>query len=131
VAVTRLDHLVLTVESVERTIAWYGDVAGATHVTFGEGRHALAFGDQKINLHARGGEIEPHALRPTPGSGDLCFIVDEAPATLLARLERLRVPIELGPVARDGALGDLTSIYLRDPDGNLVELGSYPDTRAS
>jgi catechol 2,3-dioxygenase-like lactoylglutathione lyase family enzyme len=125
VPVIRLDHLVLTVESIERTIAWYGDVAGAMHVTFGEGRHALAFGDQKINLHPRGHEFSPRALHPTPGSGDLCFVVDESPSVLRARLDSLGVPIELGPVPRDGALGELTSIYLRDPDGNLVELGSY------
>jgi catechol 2,3-dioxygenase-like lactoylglutathione lyase family enzyme len=101
-------------------------VTGAAHVVFAGGRHALAFGEQKINLHERGREIEPHALRPTPGSADLCFVVDEPPAALAARLDRIGVPIELGPVERDGARGRITSFYLRDPDGNLVELGSYP-----
>jgi catechol 2,3-dioxygenase-like lactoylglutathione lyase family enzyme len=94
-------------------------------VTFGEGRHALAFGDQKINLHVRGLEFQPHAAAPTPGSADLCLIVDETPDALEQRLRELRVPVELGPVTRDGALGELTSSYLRDPDGNLVELSSY------
>jgi catechol 2,3-dioxygenase-like lactoylglutathione lyase family enzyme len=125
VPVTRIDHLVLTVGDLERTIAWYGAVAGMTHLTFGEGRHALTFGQQKINLHLRGHEIEPHAASPTAGSADLCFIVDEAPGALQARLERLGIQIELGPVLRDGAVGELTSYYLRDPDANLVELSSY------
>lgn len=123
--VTHIDHLVLTVANLERTIEWYGSVAGMTHLRFGEGRHALTFGEQKINLHARGQEIEPHATVPTAGSADLCFIVDEAPDALAARLSGLGIPIELGPVSRDGATGELTSYYLRDPDGNLVELSSY------
>jgi catechol 2,3-dioxygenase-like lactoylglutathione lyase family enzyme len=125
VPVTRIDHLVLTVADLERTIEWYGTVAGMTHLRFGAGRHALTFGEQKINLHARGKEVEPHAAAPTAGSADLCFIVDEAPDALKARLDRLGMPIELGPVSRDGATGELTSYYLRDPDGNLVELSSY------
>ncbi len=125
--VTRLDHLVLTVRDLERTIAWYRDVAGMRPVTFGEGRRALVFGDQKINLHEAGREFEPNAAKPLPGSADLCFIVDEPPGDLGRRLERLGQPIELGPVRRDGAIGTLVSMYLRDPDGNLVELGSYVD----
>jgi catechol 2,3-dioxygenase-like lactoylglutathione lyase family enzyme len=124
-AVTRLDHLVLTVADLDATLAWYGAVAGMQHVAFGDGRHALRFGDQKINLHVQGHEIEPHALRPTPGSADLCLIVDESPGELRARLDALGNAIEIGPVERDGALGTLTSYYLRDPDGNLVELSSY------
>ena len=123
--VIRLDHLVLTVADLDASVAWYAAVAGMRHVTFGEDRHALRFGDQKINLHVRGHEIEPHAGRPTPGSSDLCFLVDESPGDLGARLDGLGVSIEIGPVARDGALGRITSYYLRDPDGNLVELSSY------
>jgi catechol 2,3-dioxygenase-like lactoylglutathione lyase family enzyme len=125
VPVTRIDHLVLTIGDLERTIEWYGTVAGMTHLTFGKDRHALAFGEQKINLHVRGHEIEPHAATPTAGSADICFIVDEAPDALRARLDRLGISIELGPVLRDGATGELTSYYLRDPDANLVELSSY------
>ena len=124
-AVTRIDHLVLTVADLERTVAWYREVAQMRHVTFAGGRHALAFGDQKINLHLRGREFEPHAATPMPGSADLCLLVDEAPDTLEQRLRELGVAVELGPVTRDGALGKLTSCYLRDPDGNLVELSSY------
>jgi catechol 2,3-dioxygenase-like lactoylglutathione lyase family enzyme len=125
VAATRIDHLVLTVTDLERTVAWYRDVAQMRHVTFGEGRHALAFGDQKINVHVRGSEFEPHAATPTPGSADLCLLVDEAPDALAHRLRDLGVPVELGQVTRDGALGELISSYLRDPDGNMVELSSY------
>jgi catechol 2,3-dioxygenase-like lactoylglutathione lyase family enzyme len=125
VAVTQLDHLVLTVADLETSVAWYRDVAGMRHVTFGAGRHALAFGDQKINLHVQGHEIEPHALRPMAGSGDLCFIVDETPEALGRRLAELGITAQLGPVSRDGAKGEITSYYLRDPDGNLVELSSY------
>jgi catechol 2,3-dioxygenase-like lactoylglutathione lyase family enzyme len=125
VPVTRIDHLVLTVGDLERTIGWYGAVAGMTHLRFGEGRHALTFGEQKINLHLVGREIEPHAATPTAGSADVCFIVDESPDALKARLDRLGISIELGPVPRDGATGELISYYLRDPDANLVELSSY------
>jgi catechol 2,3-dioxygenase-like lactoylglutathione lyase family enzyme len=125
VPVTHLDHLVLTVHNLERTIAWYRDVAGMRAVTFGEGRHALVFGEQKINLHEAGHEFEPKAATPLPGTADLCFIVDEGPAELGRRLERLGQGIELGPVRRTGAIGTLVSLYLRDPDGNLVELSSY------
>jgi catechol 2,3-dioxygenase-like lactoylglutathione lyase family enzyme len=125
VAVTSLDHLVLTVADLDVSVAWYCDVAGMRHITFGEGRHALTFGDQKINLHVQGHEIEPHAVRPTPGSGDLCFIVDESPEPLGRRLADLGVTAELGPTPRDGAKGEIVSYYLRDPDGNLVELSSY------
>jgi catechol 2,3-dioxygenase-like lactoylglutathione lyase family enzyme len=125
VPVSSIDHLVLTVADLELTVAWYAQVGGMRHVVSDAGRHALAFGDQKINLHVQGHEIEPHAARPTPGSADLCFVVDERPDALQARLNGLGIPIELGPVVRAGAAGAITSCYLRDPDGNLVELGSY------
>jgi catechol 2,3-dioxygenase-like lactoylglutathione lyase family enzyme len=126
-AVTRFDHLVLTVADIQQTASWYVAVAQMRHVTFGDDRHALVFGQQKINLHERGRELEPRAAAPTPGSGDLCLIVDESPTALERRLASLAVTVELGPVARDGALGEITSFYLRDPDGNLVELASYRD----
>jgi catechol 2,3-dioxygenase-like lactoylglutathione lyase family enzyme len=123
--VTRLDHLVLTVRDLERTLAWYDEVAGMQHLMFDDGRHALTFGNQKINLHVQGHEFEPKAALPTPGSADLCFVVDERPAELGARLARVGVPVELGPVRQDGAMGPMTSYYVRDPDANLIELSSY------
>jgi catechol 2,3-dioxygenase-like lactoylglutathione lyase family enzyme len=123
--VVRIDHLVLTVADLDATIAWYRAVAGMRHVESAAHRHALTFGTQKINLHVRGHEIEPYASHPTPGSGDLCLIVDEEPDALGARLAGIGVVPELGPVPRDGATGPMISYYLRDPDENLVELSSY------
>ena len=126
-----IDHLVLTVADVERTVAFYRDVLGCAAVTFGEGRRALAFGDQRINLHPAGREFEPKAARPTPGSGDLCFVTASPIADVVAGLQARGVAIEDGPVPRAGAHGPMTSVYLRDPDGNLLEIASYEPPVAS
>lgn len=123
--VLRLDHLVLTVRSIERTCAFYAGVLGMQVVTSGDGRTALAFGRQKINLHEAGHEFEPKAVTPTPGSGDLCFEVEGAVRPVIEHLERAGVPVEEGPVRRTGARGPITSVYVRDPDGNLIEFASY------
>jgi catechol 2,3-dioxygenase-like lactoylglutathione lyase family enzyme len=120
----RLDHLVLTVASIDRTVRFYTAVLGMTEVVFGEGRRALAFGDQKLNLHQAGHEYEPKAARPTPGSADLCFLTDADPAAVGAWLRARGVAVEEGPVSRTGAVGPITSFYFRDPDGNLVELAT-------
>jgi catechol 2,3-dioxygenase-like lactoylglutathione lyase family enzyme len=120
-----LDHLVLTVAEIEATCAFYERVLGMRRVVFGGGRVALQFGRQKLNLHQAGREFEPKALRPTPGSADLCFVVDDSLEVVLAHLQRVGVIIEEGPVARTGALGPIQSVYLRDPDGNLLELAVY------
>jgi len=122
--VIRIDHIVLTVQSIEGTCAFYANVLGLDPVTFGDGRRALQVGRQKINLHEAGHEFEPKALAPTPGSGDLCFVTDEPLVHVIARLELVNVPIEEGPVERTGAVGPLQSIYIRDPDGNLVEIAN-------
>ena len=119
-----LDHFVLTVASIEATVRFYRETVGATHVVFGAGRHALAFGAQKINLHEAGGGFEPKALRPTPGAGDFCLLTDEALADVAARLGALGIAVEEGPVPRTGAQGPLLSLYVRDPDGNLVEIAN-------
>jgi catechol 2,3-dioxygenase-like lactoylglutathione lyase family enzyme len=116
-----LDHLVLTVADVDATVAFY-ERLGMRRELFGAGRLALRFGDQKLNLHLRGAEIEPHARAPTRGSADLCFIVGEPIAAVMAELELAGIAVELGPVPRTGATGPITSLYVRDPDGNLVEL---------
>jgi catechol 2,3-dioxygenase-like lactoylglutathione lyase family enzyme len=121
-AVLALDHVVLTVRDLEATRRFYCDGLGLRWTEFGEGRFALAFGRQKINLHPAGREIEPKAARPTPGSADLCFLVDEPPAVIAGRMAALGHPPILGPVLRTGAVAPLESVYLRDPDGNLVEL---------
>ncbi|MEM8792026.1 MAG: VOC family protein [Pseudomonadota bacterium] len=117
-----LDHLVLTVASIEETVAFYCGVLGMEEVVFGEGRRALAFGSQKINLHEAGREFSPRAMRPTPGSGDLCFLADRPLADVVARIEVAGVAIEEGPVPRTGATGPIMSVYLRDPDDNLIEI---------
>jgi len=121
----RLDHLVLTVASIDEAVRFYTTVLGMTEVFFGNGRRALSFGEQKLNLHEAGHEFEPKAARPTPGSADLCLIADAEPTTIAAWLRARGVSIEEGPVTRTGALGPITSFYFRDPDGNLVELASY------
>lgn len=126
IGIAGLDHLVLTVADVEATCAFYARVLGMRVETFGGGRKALRFGAQKINLHAAGHEIEPHAARPLPGSADLCLLLDGTTVEeALAHLAVCGVPVELGPVRRTGARGPVTSVYLRDPDGNLLELSAY------
>jgi catechol 2,3-dioxygenase-like lactoylglutathione lyase family enzyme len=124
IRIDSLDHLVLTVADLERTCVFYGDMLGMAVETFGVGRLALHFGSQKINLHEAGHEFEPKAHRPLPGSADLCFLtqtpVEEVSRCLMAQ----DVMVELGPVSRIGAAGPLLSIYLRDPDGNLVEIAN-------
>ena len=119
-----LDHLVLTVADPEATAVFYARVLGMEPVTFGEGRRALAFGQQKINLHRAGAEFEPKATRPTPGSGDLCFLTDTPLAEVVRHLAAEGVAVEEGPVGRTGAAGPLRSVYIRDPDGNLVEIAN-------
>ncbi len=121
-AITGLDHLVLTVADEVRTRRFYVDGLGMTWTVFGRGRRALGFGRQKINLHYTGRELEPRAARPTPGSGDLCLLSDEPLAAVLARMEGVGFPAILGPVRRTGAAGPIDSLYFRDPDGNLIEI---------
>lgn len=122
--IDRLDHLVLTVADIPRTCDFYRQVLGMAVVSFGEGRTALAFGRQKINLHQQGREFEPKALRPTPGSADLCFITATPLVAVAEHLQVCGIAIEMGPVARTGATGPLRSLYVRDPDGNLIEIAN-------
>jgi catechol 2,3-dioxygenase-like lactoylglutathione lyase family enzyme len=124
IVLDRLDHLVLTVADLNRTITFYRDVLGMRLETFGEGRKALAFGDQKINLHEAGREFEPKALRPTRGSADLCFIAATPLEQVIAKLVASGVAIEQGPVRRTGATGPILSVYVRDPDENLIEISN-------
>lgn len=125
VTVTALDHLVLTVADVERTIDFYVRVLGMRRVVFAGGRLALAFGSSKINLHEVGRELSPHARHPTPGSADLCLVTSTPQPDVLDHLAACGVPAEMGPVARSGARGPVTSTYVRDPDGNLIEISTY------
>jgi len=121
-----LDHCVLTVEDVDRSCDFYRRVLGFEIVTFAGNRKALLVGSQKINLHQSGSEIEPCARNPLPGSADLCFIADSPLSIIVEELSSAGVEVERGPVPRTGAQGPITSIYFRDPDGNLIELGVYP-----
>ena len=123
--IDRIDHLVLTVKSIEATCAFYERVLGMETVTYGAGRKALAFGRQKLNLHEAGREFEPKAKRPTPGAIDLCFITTSPIEEIVAHLAAVGVPVEQGPIERTGATGTIVSVYLRDPDRNLVEVSCY------
>ena len=125
--IKRLDHLVLTVKDLEKTIRFYSEVLGMREATFGNGRKALVFGNQKINLHEYGNEIDPKASRPVPGSADLCFISETGIDEVLEHLQKMEIKIEQGPVKRTGALGPINSVYVRDPDGNLIEISNYMD----
>lgn len=119
-----LDHLVLTVANIEASCAFYSRVLGMEVVTFGQGRKALAFGAQKINLHQAGQEFEPKAQRPTPGSADLCFLTSVPLAQVQAHLAACGVTVTEGPVQRTGAQGPILSVYFRDPDLNLIEVSN-------
>lgn len=123
--IQRIDHIVLTVADIAATCDFYTRVLGMEIATFGQGRKALTFGDQKINLHEAGKEFEPKAARPVPGAIDLCLILDGSLEAAAAHLRAEGVTIEEGPVARTGALGPIRSLYIRDPDGNLIEVAVY------
>jgi catechol 2,3-dioxygenase-like lactoylglutathione lyase family enzyme len=125
--IDRLDHLVLTVKSIPTTCDFYTRALGMEVVTFGENRKALTFGGQKINLHEAGHEVDPKAHRPTPGAADLCFITPVPLQEVVDHLDRCGAKIIEGPVKRTGARGPIESVYLRDPDGNLIEISNYPD----
>jgi catechol 2,3-dioxygenase-like lactoylglutathione lyase family enzyme len=127
--ITALDHLVLTVRDLATTCDFYARILGMEIVVSDDGRYALHFGAQKINLHEAGKEFEPKSLLPTPGSGDLCFLTDLPLADVIAHVEACGVAILEGPVPRAGARGPMTSIYLRDPDGNLIEIANYNEER--
>jgi catechol 2,3-dioxygenase-like lactoylglutathione lyase family enzyme len=119
--IAALDHLVLTVADPEATVAFY-ERLGMRAETFAGGRLALRFGSQKVNLHRAGAEFEPHARQPVAGSADFCLLVEGPLEDVGRELAEAGIPVELGPVERTGAEGPIRSLYLRDPDGNLVEL---------
>jgi catechol 2,3-dioxygenase-like lactoylglutathione lyase family enzyme len=123
--IARLDHLVLTVADIAKTCDFYTKVLGMEVIRFGEGRTALRFGQQKINLHPADDIPGLVADRPTAGSGDLCFITETPIGEVVAHLNQCGVPIITGPGPRAGAIGTITSVYIRDPDQNLVEISNY------
>jgi len=120
-----IDHIVLTVNNIDETIAFYTDILGMELSTFGNNRIALLFGNQKINLHQKGKEFEPKAKEPTTGASDLCFIIEDKVEDCLQKLKQKNIPIVEDIVYRTGAKGEIKSIYINDPDGNLIELSNY------
>ncbi|MDX2482304.1 MAG: VOC family protein [Pseudodonghicola sp.] len=130
-SVTTLDHLVLTVANLEATLRFYTGVLGMAAQSFrpadGSTRHALSFGAQKINLHPAEAPFDPKAAHPGPGTADLCFLSATPLPRWQAHLAACGVPVEEGPVPRTGATGPILSLYIRDPDGNLIEIGTRPD----
>ena len=126
ITIDRIDHIVLTVRDVAETREFYERVLGMRAVQFGaDGRTAFHFGRSKINLHQAGREFEPKASAPTPGSADFCLITPASIEAVAAHLRSCGVEIILGPVPKEGAAGTLTSLYFRDPDGNLIEVATY------
>lgn len=119
-----LDHLVLTVNDVDATCRFYTRILGMKMVVFADGRKALSFGCQKINLHQKGREYEPKAFKPTPGSGDMCFITSVPLSKVVEHLKSHDIEIVEGPVRRMGATGFIKSVYFRDPDHNLIEVAN-------
>jgi catechol 2,3-dioxygenase-like lactoylglutathione lyase family enzyme len=127
--IDRIEHIVITAFDVERTLDFYSKVMGMEPITFAGGRRGLAFGKQKINLHQSGREFEPKALKPVPGSMDLCFITETPLAEVISHLKSHGVAIAQGPVEKTGAQGPMMSVYFRDPDGNLIEVSNYGEPR--
>jgi catechol 2,3-dioxygenase-like lactoylglutathione lyase family enzyme len=123
--VKAIDHIVLTVQDIDATCAFYAQVLGMSVTTFGDGRRALSFGPQKINLHQYGREFEPKAKKPTPGSADLCFLTSISISDVVEHLRGCGVELLEGPVQRTGVAGPMVSVYFRDPDGNLIEVSRY------
>jgi len=126
--IDRFDHIVLTVKDIDQTTRFYTEVLGMEQVTFGDNRKALTFGNQKINLHEQNNEFEPKAKFPTCGSADICFISKTDIESVKLEIEQKGINILEGIVQRTGAIGKLRSIYLRDPDGNLIEISSYEES---
>lgn len=122
--ISHLDHLVLTVADIPRTVRFYSEVLGMKIVSIGDGRDALSFGNQMIKLHEAGRELQPNAARATPGSADLCFIADEPVEGLFQMLATHGIDVVEGPVVRAGSCGPILSVYFRDPDGNLIEVSN-------
>lgn len=120
-----LDHLVLTVKDIAKTVEFYTMVLGMQKEIFKQNRVALKFGSQKINLHQLGAEFEPKAYNVKEGSADLCFVTQTSVTDFKIHIESLGVKVIEGPIKRTGAVGEINSIYVRDPDGNLIEIANY------
>lgn len=128
--IDHLDHIVLTTADEKKCEHFYGTVLGIEVVHFGANRLAFRFGNQKINVHVKGHEFDPKAQYPTPGSLDLCFVAACPLTDVIARLKEFQWPIEEGPVERTGARGRIQSVYVRDPDSNLIEISEYVENHS-
>ena len=117
-----IDHIVITTRDLDRCVDFYTRVLGMTLERYGEGRLALKFGGQKFNIHPPGFDAGIKARTPTPGSLDLCFLADRPLDEVIAHLKRHNIAIEEGPVTRTGARFAIRSVYVRDPDENLIEI---------
>ena len=122
--ISHLDHLVLTVSDINKTLHFYTSVLGMKAITFTKNRKALRFGNQKINLHQKGLEVEPHANSPQPGASNLCFITEMPIQHFIQHLKKYQIQLIDGPVERTGATSTLLSVYFRDPDKNLIEVSN-------
>ena len=122
-----LDHLVLNVSNLKDTCRFYQRVLGMTPFTFGDGRTALSFGSRKINLYEVGRGYSPQPRNPLPGTAELCFLSRTPVVELLDHLKANAVAVVEGPVRREGAFGPITSVYFRDPDGNMIEVANYTE----
>lgn len=127
ISIDGVDHLVLTVADVERSADFYERILGMRPVSFPDDRRAVSFGVQSIKLHPASDLVEPTATHPVPGSANLCFVTGNALSEVQEHLRSHDVRIEEGPVSRTGAQGPITSLYLRDPDGNLIEIARYDE----
>lgn len=127
--ISHIDHVVMTVENIDKTSQFYQRVLGIPTTTFKGSRKALNLTSQKINLHQHHHEFTPHALHPKPGALDLCFITTSSLEEVIIHLEQLQIFIEKGPVETTGAKGKMCSVYIRDPDQNLIEIAHYLDER--
>ena len=125
ISIERIDHFVITVSDINTTLQFYERVLGMESTTFGDGRKALHFGNQKINIHPIGKEAKPNAANAQPGSADICFISTFSIEVIKSHLATEAVEVIYGPAKQVGALGPMDSIYFRDPDGNLIEIGVY------
>jgi catechol 2,3-dioxygenase-like lactoylglutathione lyase family enzyme len=125
IRVDSIDHVVLTVRDLASTCHFYSRVLGMQVSEFEGGRKALVFGHQKLNLHEAGREFEPKAVHPTPGSTDLCFVTRVPIPEVLEHVRTCQAEVVAGPVPQTGAAGPMTSVYVRDPDGNLIEIARY------
>ena len=122
--ISQLDHMVMTVRDIEQTCHFYSEVLGLEVVSYGDNRKAIFLGNQKIKLHEFGKEYKPHAKYPSPGSADLCFLTDMQMQYVVEQLAEKKVKIVDGPVQRIGTHGHILSVYIKDPDGNLIEIAN-------